>query len=773
MQLFTDKDSWLSGDNLARSLFFIIFLLFPMIVLPFSGLYLESFKYLWLSLGVVAISFFCLIKAYKNKNWRLTKNPIIYGLLAIVGATFLTATLSESPLNALLSFEKDSFFSILFLSTIAFLPLAIYRVKDDLLKFSFLLGLTSFFTALLELVLLLASRFLNWSIFKNYQGLISLSWFDRSLFFGLVVVISLVLFEFFARKKSWRLKVLSLLPLIISMLFLVLTNYLAVWLMLAFCSLALIVFLIRRSGWVEMISLPALILTISIVFVIFSAQTSWLSKGVNYVQQSLRVNIFEVRPNWSSTWAVTRMAIKTDPLTGVGPTRFWRAWDLYKPKGVNDSPYWNTDFNYGIGFIPSMVTTGGLLGLLGWLAFLLATIFVVAKSALVFWQKPDEKNSLLIFSFLPVVYLLSSLIFRIPGLVNLALLFIFLGWLMVAWKETGIDSNEWTTGKDEKKIGFASRLSWLAFICLVLIFIWLMLNLFLLLLSQRSSTLASMGKFDQSVRRLELVNLLSHSDFYERQLVEVKFLQLSNFVNTATSSSKDNQEKFTNYFNGIKTTGEKAVKLDPNNYLNWLVLARPYAFVATLGVTGAENIANSFYQKALALNPHNPGIWLEMGRFSLALKKEDEAKDRIKKALDLKANYLGAHLVLAQIYLNNGSLNLAVKEAEDAVRSSPNDYNAWFLLGYLKYEQGKVEEATQIFSRSIQIQPDFANAKYYVGLSLDRLGQREEALSVFRELLVSNPDNQLLKKIISNLNAGRSALAEPEAPKSTKKDKKK
>ena len=182
------------------------------------------------------------------------------------------------------------------------------------------------------------------------------------------------------------------------MLFLVLINYLAVWLMLAFCSLALIVFLIRRSGWVEMISLPALILTISIVFVIFSAQTSWLSKGVNYVQQSLRVNIFEVRPNWSSTWAVTRMAIKADPLTGVGPTLFWRAWDLYKPKGVNDSPYWNTDFNYGIGFIPSMVTTGGLLGLLGWLAFLLATIFVVAKSALVFWQKPDEKNSLLIFS---------------------------------------------------------------------------------------------------------------------------------------------------------------------------------------------------------------------------------------------------------------------------------------------------------------------------------------------------------------------------------------
>jgi tetratricopeptide (TPR) repeat protein len=649
--------------------------------------------------------------------------------------------------------------------------------KEDFLKFNFWLTIVASLIVLWEALSLVLVNFSWFGWVNNLVGLVGLSWFDEATYLGLIVVLTLSFLEFFVVKTGKRLKIFSIISLIISLLALVVINYGAVWLMLGIFSLAIIILSIRRGGWTKIVGLPLAVLIISSLFVFWGDNNSWLGRGVVSIQQTAKVNIFEVRPNWTGTYDIAKKVAldkeKTDLIFGMGPGRFWRAWDLHKPEGVNLSAFWNSDFSYGIGFIPSLIVSQGWLSGLAWIFLLLVIAFSVVRAILVYWRDPSEKNGLLIFAILPVVYLWSLLIFRVPGLAILAVAFAFLGWLMLAEKETGLSTNEWKVGKTEKSKELMRRVSWPIFVVLGVVIVYLVSSIVSLLLFWYGGSLASRGKLDQSFSVVSAATWLGRSDVYERRLSEIKVAQINHFLQTATGTPEQAQAKFLSLFNDALSHATKAQNIDNNNYLNWLSVARVYGVAVPLQIKGAEEQAMSAYQKALSLNPTNPSIWYEMSVLSISAKKPDEAKDRLKKAIALKANYLEARFSLAQLALNEGLLSEAIKEAEDTVRSAPEDYKAWFLLGYLKYQNGEIEEATSILARSLQIQPDYADSKYFIGLSLDRLGKKQEAISIFKELANSNPDNKVLQKIISNLEAGKSALDQPQvtAPKSTKTKK--
>jgi hypothetical protein len=47
---------------------------------------------------------------------------------------------------------------------------------------------------------------------------------------------------------------------------------------------------------------------------------------------------------------------------------------------------------------------------------------------------------------------------------------------------------------------------------------------------------------------------------------------------------------------------------------------------------------------------------------------------------------------------------------------------------------------------------------YFLGLTYDKLGDKQKALDEFKKISNLNPDNQDVKKIVSNLEAGKKAL---------------
>ena len=86
------------------------------------------------------------------------------------------------------------------------------------------------------------------------------------------------------------------------------------------------------------------------------------------------VSSLEVRPSYESTLAVghcfsRRFLNKT--AVGAGPNSFGEQWLLRKPTEVNQSAFWNIDFNVGFSTLMTALRSVGFLGLIAWLVPLL------------------------------------------------------------------------------------------------------------------------------------------------------------------------------------------------------------------------------------------------------------------------------------------------------------------------------------------------------------------------------------------------------------------
>jgi tetratricopeptide (TPR) repeat protein len=100
----------------------------------------------------------------------------------------------------------------------------------------------------------------------------------------------------------------------------------------------------------------------------------------------------------------------------------------------------------------------------------------------------------------------------------------------------------------------------------------------------------------------------------------------------------------------------------------------------------------------------------------------------------------------------------AIKKAEQASLLAPNSAGLFFQLGVLKYTAKDYAGAASALERATVLSPDYANAMYFLGLSYDNVGKKDEAKKQFARLAELNPDNQEIKDILVNLEAGRSAL---------------
>ena len=69
--------------------------------------------------------------------------------------------------------------------------------------------------------------------------------------------------------------------------------------------------------------------------------------------------------------------------------------------------------------------------------------------------------------------------------------------------------------------------------------------------------------------------------------------------------------------------------------------------------------------------------------------------------------------------------------------------------------------------RAVTLRPNYSNALYFLGICYDYLGNKDVAKAVFRKIVELNPENDIAKKVLNNLESGKKALSgleENEAP---------
>lgn len=775
-------------ERLARNLLLMLVLLLPVFFIPSIAFPFAGAKALLLSLSVlVAFSLF-LIARLKDGLFVLPETPLPFtlGIIAVLFAFsgFSSGSAATSFFGQ--GFEVGTVLSVLIGAVLVFLIPLVFRSKEQIFG-SYLAFIGAFFLIALFHLLRLAfgPDFLSAGIFRDAVSNTIGTWNDLGIFFGAAALLSLVTIEFLALNRLFR--TLVYLSLAISLFFLAIINFRTIWTALGLFSLIFLVYLISfgRDGAplgetntegtlagqrpLRRIPIPSLlVLLISVVFMLAGATIG------NEIGAVFNLSQLEARPSWQATFAVARQTLIADPLLGTGPNQFVREWLRFKPSGINQTIFWNVDFNYGVGLIPTFLATGGILGALAWVAFFLLFLYVGFK-AILSTLSDTFSQYLVTSSFLVSFFLWIFSLFYVPSVTIFALTFLFTGLFIAALAAEGLVSAKTISFVDDPRAGFVSVLVLILLLIGSVTLCYLLTQKYVASVYFQKGVLAANreGNVDKAERFISRAAALSQTDLYYRFLTEIALVRMNALLsqNPDTVSAESVRSQFQNLLGAALGTARQAVALDPKNYENLIQLGRVYEAVVPLRIEGAYESAQATYAQALALNPHSPAMQLTLARLEIARGDNAKAREWVARALREKGNYTEAIFLLSQIEAREGNIKAAISSVETASVIAPNDPTVFFQLGLLRFNDRDFRGAVSAFERAVALNGSYANARYFLGLSHEKLGRDADAIAQFTELKATNPDNQEIELILKNLRAGRSPFSNAAPPVDDKPEK--
>lgn len=748
---------------------------------PFEGFSLDFSKKAILIGGAIVALIFWLLARFEDGKFVLPGGVILKSgallLISYIVSSLLLLKGDNSVSQSIfgLGFENDTLVAIIFLVVLMFLS-AIYFQSTKRLSY--------FYTALLSSILIVfiteviqiytgGTLLSNNGIVTNLVG----KWNDLGIFFGLGAVLSLSAIELL-ELVSYP-KIIIWLTLLASLFGVAFVNYSPVWVTIGISALLILIYSVFYHGNFKdafgyskrkILARPTFIVILLCAGMFFSQV-----KIGEFLSKYNIVNI-DVRPSLSATVDITQNVMKEswkNILFGSGPNSFSSQWVKYKPDGVNETIFWNIDFNAGVGRVPSYLVTLGLFGFLSWVFFLGALLYLGFKTVL--FSGIQKSLKFLVFtSFMGTIYLWAFSVTYVPDIVLLGLTFITTGVFISSLIKSGTVNSIEFSFLDDPRLGFVSVLALVLLVITTISGGYLIGKKFMgnYLFQKGMSILNIQGNLDGSFSTIKNATEYDEQDTYFRTLSEISILKLKDFVANQKVADKESLAKLQGYMVDASGNAQKSIALNKTNYLNWMELGRVGEAVVPLKVVdGAYSLASDSYMKALSFNPNNPMIYLNMARLEIANNDMKKAKEFLNQSLSQKNNFTSALYLLSQIEASQGNLKEAINRAEQAYLFAPDDLGILFQLGFLKYSNKDFDGAVASLERAVAINPQYSNAKYFLGLSYASLGQNSKALAQFKEIGALNPDNEEVKSIIKNLTQGKEPFSAPTPAKkeSTKK----
>lgn len=729
------------------SIYLLVFLL-PVLFLPWTSDILDFNKQTLLLLLVLVALFGWMAKTLISGKLSLNKNKSYIAVLALFFAYFLSTIFSLDKYASFWGWPRPVSESLLTIICFAIFYFLISNALSgkEILKSLSLLGFSFFVAVLIGTLQLLGVAVMP---FLNFTKSASFNTIGLVGSFGIFLTVLLpLLIVFTVYSKKW-VKIIYALSLALTAISLVLINYTGIWYLVLAGSAIFIIFgaLKKEIFDLRWLSLPTFFLVLALFFIILKPQIAVPKRAI------------EVSLNQQASLDIALKTLKDRPVFGSGPGTFVYDFSKYKDVNFNRGSLWNARFDSAISKILNVSATAGILGLFAFLGLLFLIIFYGFK--FVFSKAiPVEKKIDGHFWFMPasvfigIVILTCAYFFRSSN-VSLDFLYFFLvaSFIGLAFP---------------KKRDYVLRQS--SFITLGITFIFTILFIFgiglLILFGQKyasqvyffegESALAS-NNLDLGIKNLEVaVSQNPSADIYLTELSQSylsKALVLANKKDLSDSDKRDLQILINNLINASKIATDQT----PNNVSNWSIRASVYQNLIGL-IPGAEDWAITSYDRALQLEPINPYYLTQEGIILMQKNLLEQAKEKFNKAIQLKSDYSPARFQLAMVYQAQGKTNEEVLALQDAIKSSPNDVGLAFQIGVVYYQAGNYQNALSALSKAVVLNPNYANALYFLGLTYDKLGQKDKAVTYIQKVLQLNPDNAEVKKVLANLQAGKSAL---------------
>ena len=129
-------------------------------------------------------------------------------------------------------------------------------------------------------------------------------------------------------------------------------------------------------------------------------------------------------------------------------------------------------------------------------------------------------------------------------------------------------------------------------------------------------------------------------------------------------------------------------------------------------------------------------IWnLQKAKMSIFLGNDKEAKQALLKVLDRNQNSYKAHLMLAQVYENEGGMRKAIDEYVQAIDLNKKDYDSYYKVAKLLDGLDKKEEASEMLYSLLNKKPEMTDASILLGEILIENEMYKEAVNVYQDAL--------------------------------------
>jgi tetratricopeptide (TPR) repeat protein len=591
-------------------------------------------------------------------------------------------------------------------------------------------------------------------------------WNDLGLTIGFVVMLALLLLEL--GELSRRSKIFTAIAGAVGLLLLAIIHFPLVWtFLLVFCVLlGLWSFVVKRGSERRTIwsLVPWLPVSGALLFGVLLLWGSVVNSGLT--DKIFPVSSLEVRPSFSSTVGIIKDSHGSSVqrfFVGTGPDTFGNQWLLHKPLSVNQSPFWNLDFNVGFSVFMTALGTVGLLGALAWMV---PAILVLIALALGIRSAQSKREQLSVLTLgLSALYFWSAIIFYVPSSVLILIAFALAGALFGMVFDRG--------GEDEP--AHSRRVHRIALVVGGILAVVFVASAYTTTRRAIAQSFTNQGLVALQQNRIDdAIALAQRAQRVEimgddlRLMVDAGGTKLALLAQNAQNPTQQQIQDFATQAQLTIPQGQAAISRNPNDYRPYISLGKVYDLLAALGVQGAYQNAQGAYAEAAKRNPMNPQIPLLMARLDVTQNNLQGVQQNLSQSLTLKPDYTDAILMVVQLDVAGNDIPSAIRAAQAAVQSAPGVPSIWFQLGLLYYASNDTKTAVEPLEQAVKLQNDYANAKYFLGLSYAAQGRTQDAITQFTDLQKSNPDNQEIQLILRNLLSGKPPFEGAQPPATTK-----
>lgn len=748
----------------AQNILVLVFGLLPLVFIPSVTAPFEYTKVFIVVAGLFAALVLYSLSVLRSGVLSVGISYPLVALWGVVGISFISSLLSGDFKDSLVG-DFFSIHSTIFVAILALIPtiwMLIKSSKTSVMRMYILFAVSTLVLVIFHILrLAFGPDFLSLGVFTTPTATPVGSWNDLALFLGLTIILSLIALEQLSLTKVGR--ILFAAVTVLSLFMLGVINFFTVWIILGVTSLVMIVYALgkdRFSGG-QLTFTPASTVVnttaLGIALVVFATSALFVVGGATLgglISERTNVSYVEVRPSLEATADIARSVYRENAFLGIGTNKFTDAWRMYKDESINLTPFWNTDFNAGNGYLTTFFVTTGVLGGIAWILFFI-TYFVTGVRRLLGSTEGDRLWYFVgVSSFVSAVYIWGMSIVYVPGVVIL-----LLGALCTGVSLSAFSVMHHTVQSRMLSVGTNKRSGFVLTLVVIVIIIGSVSVLY-----TAGRHYASVYAFNESVRlmqegksideleqQVENAYKLSISDIFARRIAEYQLARMNTLVAIPEPTDEDRAQ-----FERVSVLGinaaQQATQIDSQEPANWSALGGIYSVLASVGVEGAQDRALEALLKSRELNPKNPLPYLESALVEARAGNTDKARKYIEQAIALKPNYTEAFFLLSRLEIVSGNVEAAIKSTQSVIALEPQNPTRYYQLGVLETSQDNVDGAIDAFEKAVSLDQNFANARYLLALAYDKNGRSDDAKKQLEVVLNLNPGNPEVTELLKVIN---------------------